>query len=99
MNKELIVEALSPLFKDFEFKNSPIEVAGLSFLYGDSYIFKVYATWLNDLDNYSDRIHTIAIDLFSLVHSDIICKINRLVICENKEEIEDLDIIYQYQNN
>jgi len=99
MNRELIVEALSPLFRDFEINNKPIEIASLSLLFEDKYILKIYATWLSDLESYSDRIHTVAINLFSLLHSDIICKINRLVICENKEEIEDLDIIYQYQNN
>ena len=99
MDRELIVEALSPLFRDFEFKNRPIEVAGLSFVFENTYILKVYATWLNDLESYSDRIHTVAINLFSLLHSDIICKINRLIVCENREEIEDLDIIYQYQNS
>lgn len=105
MSKDLIVEGLYPLFKNFEFKNRPIEVAGLSPVYRDAYTvyegtytLKIYATWLNDLKNYSDKIHAIAIDLYSLVHNGILCKINNLEICESREEIDDIDIIYQKDN-
>jgi hypothetical protein len=98
MNKALIVDALLPVFKDFEFNHKPIEVAGLSSAHGGIYTLKIYTTWLNELENYSDRVEIIVLRLFRLVPSNIIRKINIVYICESREEIDDIDIIYQKDN-
>ena len=72
MDRELIVEALSPLFKEFEIDNKPIEIASLSLLFGDKYIFKIYATWLSEVEDPSHRLDIIINTLFKIKDSSII---------------------------